>query len=93
MLSCKIREPFRPGDQSKNSQFNEKATVALYIAAHRNHIQMVSRLVQAGVEPVKKLPSGRSPIHVAVDRGNVTCVSILIGKLNKKLKFSSRDCL
>ncbi|KXJ20339.1 hypothetical protein AC249_AIPGENE28570 [Exaiptasia diaphana] len=41
---------------------------------------MVSRLVEEGVDPVAMLPSQRSPIHVAVDRGHVTCVSILIGR-------------
>ncbi|KAK3711168.1 hypothetical protein QZH41_018521, partial [Actinostola sp. cb2023] len=80
VLDCKIRDPFSLLNPKSTRDFNEKATVALYIAAHRGHVFIVSRLIEAGVDPVTMLPSERSPIHVAVEREHVTCVSILIGR-------------
>ncbi|XP_048587148.1 ankyrin repeat domain-containing protein 60 [Nematostella vectensis] len=79
VLASQIRTPAKLG-QNTPREFNEKALVALYIASHRGHVNVVSRLVESGVYPCTKLPSGRSPLHAAVNRKQITCVSILIGR-------------
>ncbi|CAH3168941.1 unnamed protein product, partial [Porites lobata] len=60
--------------------FNERGYVALFIASHRGHAKVVSRLMGLGIDACRKMPSGRSAIHVAVFKRRVTCVNLLVGK-------------
>lgn len=62
--------------------FNERGYVALFIASHRGHAKVVSRLMGLGIDACRKMPSGRSAIHVAVFKRRVTCVNLLVGRLS-----------
>ena len=62
--------------------FNERDYAALYIASHRGHSHVVSRLMSLGIDPCQKMPSGRSSIHVAIHTKRIACVSLLIGKIS-----------
>lgn len=62
--------------------FNERGYAALYIASHRGHSQVVSRLMSLGIDPCRKMPSGRSPIHVAIHSKRIACLNLLVGKVS-----------
>ena len=59
--------------------FNERGYVALFIAAHRGHAKVVSKLMALGIDAWRKMPSGRSAIHAAVYKRRVACVNMLVG--------------
>lgn len=64
--------------------FNERGYVALFIASHRGHAKVVSKLMGLGIDACRQMPYGRSAIHVAVYKRRVTCVNLLVGRLYHK---------
>ncbi|KAL9962836.1 hypothetical protein ACROYT_G031981 [Oculina patagonica] len=60
--------------------FNERGYVALFIACHQGHARVVSKLMSLDIDPTRKMPSGRSAIHVAVHNKRIACVNLLVGK-------------
>lgn len=72
-----------PGRVRFRIVFNERGYVALFIASHRGHAKVVSWLMGLGIDACRKMPSGRSAIHVAVYKGRVACVNLLVGRLSE----------
>jgi len=71
----------------RKTVFNERGYVALFIACHRGHARIVSKLMSLNIQPCRKLPSGRAAIHAAVHKRRVICVNLLVGRNDKnKLK-------
>ena len=81
VMNSRIRETIRGRGWFRTTIFNERGYVALYIASHRGHAGVVSKLMSFNIEPCRKMPSGRSAIHVAVYKRRVACVNILVGRL------------
>ena len=79
-MNCDIMETISGEDSVKRRHFNERGYVALYMASHRGHTKLVSKLVNLGMNVCRKMPSGRSPIHVAVYKRRIACVNLLIGR-------------
>lgn len=89
VMATRVRE-FVPGrGWFRKINFNERGYVALFIACHRGHAKLVSRLMSLGIDPCRKMPSGRSAIHVAVLKKRITCVNLLIGKTKKHCEMLS----
>ena len=81
VMNSRIRETLRGRGWFRTTIFNERGYVALYIASHRGHVGVVSKLMSFNIQPCRKMPSGRSAIHVAVYKRRVACVNILVGTL------------
>ena len=80
VMACRIRERSTLGaGWFRKIIFNELGYVALFIASHRGHATVVSKLMSLDIEACRKMPSGRSAIHVAIYKCRVTCVNLLIG--------------
>ena len=78
-MACRIRETMPGYGWFRKTIFNERGYVALFIACHRGHATLVSKLMSLDIDPCRKMPSGRSAIHVAVYKRRVTCVNLLVG--------------
>lgn len=87
VMNCGIRQ-IKPGrGWFRKTVFNDRGYVALFIACHRGHARIVSKLMSLNIQPCRKLPSGRSAIHAAVYKKRVICVNLLVGRYDKdKLK-------
>ena len=81
VMNSRIRETIRGRGWFRRTIFNERGYAALYIASHRGHAGVVSKLMSLNIQPCRKMPSGRSAIHVAVYKRRVTCVNLLVGGL------------
>ena len=81
-MASRIRERVAGRGWFRKMAFNERGYVALFIASHRGHAKVVSKLMGLGISACRKMPSGRSAIHVAVYKRRVTCVTLLVGKVN-----------
>ena len=49
----------------RQNWLQERAGVALYIASHRGHNQLVNRLLLSGSNVSAQTPVGRTPLHVS----------------------------
>ena len=50
----------------------------LGIALDAGHVQWVSRLLRAGIDPDTPVHGGRSPLRIAVERGNTALMAVLL---------------
>ncbi|XP_063281596.1 ankyrin repeat domain-containing protein 60 [Pelobates fuscus] len=64
--------------EQKQEWIASRASVALYIAAHRGHLGMVRYLLKNGANILAKTPLGNSALHVAAAMGNVDCITELL---------------
>ncbi|XP_053571975.1 ankyrin repeat domain-containing protein 60 [Bombina bombina] len=55
-----------------------RANVALYISAHRGHLEMIRFLLRNGASVHYKTPLGNSPLHVTAAMGNCDCTDELL---------------
>ena len=78
-MASRIRQGMAGRGWFRRIYFNERGYVALFIACHRGHARVVSKLMSLDIDPCRKMPSGRSAIHVAVYKRRVTCVNLLVG--------------
>ena len=79
-MASRIRQTMPGRGWFRSKYFNERGYVALFIACHRGHAKVVSKLMGLGIDACRKMPSGRSAIHVAVHKRRVTCVNLLVGE-------------
>ncbi|XP_043836758.1 ankyrin repeat domain-containing protein 60 [Dromiciops gliroides] len=56
----------------------DRAFVALYIATHRGHFEVVRFLLENGASCLAKTPVGRTALHVAAAMGHVDCINLLL---------------
>eukprot|EP00072_Mus_musculus_P020872 NP_081579.1 ankyrin repeat domain-containing protein 60 isoform 1 [Mus musculus] len=56
----------------------QRAFVALYISAHRGHVDAVQYLLGLGANCLAKSPLGRTPLHVVAAMGRTDCVQPLL---------------
>ncbi|XP_016058630.1 PREDICTED: LOW QUALITY PROTEIN: ankyrin repeat domain-containing protein 60 [Miniopterus natalensis] len=57
---------------------HQRAFVALYIASHRGHADVVQYLLEHGADCFGRSPMGRTPLHVATAMGQSDCISLLL---------------
>ncbi|XP_012972060.3 ankyrin repeat domain-containing protein 60 isoform X1 [Mesocricetus auratus] len=55
-----------------------RAFVALYITAHRGHVDAVKYLLELGADCLGKSPLGRTPLHVVAAMGRTDCIRPLL---------------
>ena len=82
MMASRIRQAAGGRGWFKRMKFNERGYVALFIASHRGHAKVVSKLMDLGINACRRMPSGISAIHVAVYKKRITCVNLLVGKVD-----------
>ncbi|XP_051041415.1 ankyrin repeat domain-containing protein 60 [Phodopus roborovskii] len=56
----------------------QRAFVALYISAHRGHVDAVQCLLELGANCLGKSPLGRTPLHVVAAMGRIDCIRPLL---------------
>ncbi|KAL6033304.1 hypothetical protein STEG23_014952, partial [Scotinomys teguina] len=56
----------------------QRAFVALYISAHRGHVDAVRYLLELGANCLGKSPLGRTPLHVIAAMGRTDCIRPLL---------------
>ncbi|XP_029468616.1 ankyrin repeat domain-containing protein 60 isoform X2 [Rhinatrema bivittatum] len=64
--------------EQKSAWTAHRAFAALYIAAHRGHLEAVKFLLQNGASVLAKTPLGTSTLHVAAAMGRSDCVDELL---------------
>ncbi|GCB66142.1 uncharacterized protein [Scyliorhinus torazame] len=64
--------------KQKKAWIAERAFVALFIAAHRGHINMVNFLLMNGANPNTKTRNGHTALHMAVIMGKSECIDQLL---------------
>ncbi|KAI5947632.1 Ankyrin repeat domain-containing protein 60 [Manis javanica] len=57
---------------------SQRAFVALYITAHRGHLDAVQYLLEHGASCLSRSPVGRTPLHVASAMGRSDCMKLLL---------------
>lgn len=66
--------------KARKAWLEERAFLALVIAAHRGHEKLVKRLIEAGTDLNACTPCGRTALHVAASQGHGNIVDILLEK-------------
>ncbi|XP_053402143.1 uncharacterized protein LOC128557808 isoform X2 [Mercenaria mercenaria] len=66
--------------RARKAWLQERAFLALFIAAHRGHDKLVRRLIEAGADVNACTPLGRTPLHVAASQGHGHIVDLLLEK-------------
>lgn len=66
--------------RARKAWLQERAFLALFVAAHRGHQKLVSRLIEAGADVNASTPLGRTPLHVAASQGHGHIVDLLLEK-------------
>ncbi|CAO2577453.1 Ankyrin repeat domain-containing protein 60 [Lemmus lemmus] len=56
----------------------QRAFVALYISAHRGHVDAMQYLLELGTYCLGKSPLGRTPLHVVAAMGRMDCIRPLL---------------
>ncbi|XP_073464000.1 ankyrin repeat domain-containing protein 60 [Aquarana catesbeiana] len=64
--------------KQRNEWIAARASVALYIAAHRGYLDMIRFLLKNGANVLAKTKLGNSPLHVASAMGKCDCVDELL---------------
>ncbi|XP_068120181.1 ankyrin repeat domain-containing protein 60 isoform X2 [Hyperolius riggenbachi] len=64
--------------KQRNEWVASRASVALYVAAHRGHLSMIRFLLKNGANVLAKTRLGNSPLHVASAMGKCDCVDELL---------------
>ncbi|EPY79989.1 hypothetical protein CB1_000875016 [Camelus ferus] len=78
----------RFNNQQWKTWVSQRAFVALYIASHRGHVEVVQYLLEHGASCRGRTPVGRTPLHVAAAMGQLDCISLL---LNHGASINARD--
>ena len=60
----------------------DMGSVALFIASHRGHNEIVQALINANIRAFEAQPSDRTPLFVAAKNSRVETVDLLLGKLS-----------
>lgn len=67
--------------RNKVSLAKERASVALFIAAHRGHINLIRTLTEHSEADVNmKTPFGRTPLHAASSQGHSNAIDLMLEK-------------
>lgn len=66
--------------RARKAWLQERAFLALYVAAHRGHEKLVRSLIEAGADVNACTPLGRTPLHVAAAMGHGHIVDLLLEK-------------
>ncbi|NXC50811.1 ANR60 protein, partial [Penelope pileata] len=66
------------GPQQKKQWVAHRASVALFIASHRGHVDTVQFLLKHGADVHFKTPLGRTALHVAAIMGHCDCIELLL---------------
>ncbi|XP_002734569.1 uncharacterized protein LOC100374676 [Saccoglossus kowalevskii] len=74
--------------RARAAWIEERAFIALTIAAHRGYTRLVTQLIDAGANVLDKTPSGRTALHISAAQGKNNCVEIL---LNRGAKIDDPD--
>lgn len=64
--------------RSRKAWLQERAFIALCLAAHRGHEELAVRLIENGAEINRKTPTGKTPLHLASARGHGELVNTLL---------------
>ncbi|KAL5021775.1 hypothetical protein ScPMuIL_000930 [Solemya velum] len=64
--------------KARKAWFDERAFLALYIAAHRGHENLCKKLISSGVDLDACTRLGRTPLHVAASQGRGNIVDLLL---------------
>ncbi|KAK2505227.1 hypothetical protein MC885_012271 [Smutsia gigantea] len=65
-------------DHESKKWVSQRAFVALYITAHRGHLDAVQYLLEHGASCLSRSPVGRTPLHVAAAMGRSDCIKLLL---------------
>ncbi|XP_071482334.1 uncharacterized protein [Diadema antillarum] len=65
-------------EKSKQAWIADRAFVALCIAAHRGHVNLVQRLIVGGADVHAKTANGRTALHIAAAQGKNNAVEVLL---------------
>lgn len=65
-------------EKKREEWFFERQSVALYVAAHRGHVDIIKQLISAGADVSKTTKCGRTALHVAAAVGQDACVDLLL---------------
>lgn len=66
--------------RARKAWLQERAFLALFIAAHRGHEKLVRHLIEAGADVNATTMLGRTPLHVAASQGHGHIVDLLLEK-------------
>ncbi|XP_064610713.1 uncharacterized protein LOC135474946 isoform X2 [Liolophura sinensis] len=64
--------------RAKAGWLAERAFVALCVAAHRGHSELVNRLIRSGANLNSSTPNGRTPLHLAASQGHGQIIDSLL---------------
>ncbi|KAH3772477.1 uncharacterized protein LOC127845705 isoform X2 [Dreissena polymorpha] len=92
--------------RARKAWLQERAFLALFIAAHRGHEKLVRRLLESGADVNASTLLGRTPLHVAASQGHGNIVDLLLehgadidaedetgqNALNIAAKFGHKTC-
>ncbi|XP_041453830.1 uncharacterized protein LOC121407006 [Lytechinus variegatus] len=65
-------------EKSRQAWIADRAFVALCIAAHRGHVNMVQKLIEGGSDVHAKTANGRTALHIAAAQGMNSAVEVLL---------------
>ncbi|XP_067904577.1 ankyrin repeat domain-containing protein 60-like [Heterodontus francisci] len=68
----------RMNDMQREAWIAERASVALFIAAHRGHIDVVKFLLMNGANPRSKTIDGHTALHMAAFMARTECIDDLL---------------
>ena len=57
---------------------SDQAAIALFIAAHRGHRNLINKLIDNGYDINRKTQYGRTPLHAAAASGNCGCIDLML---------------
>lgn len=66
--------------EKRKQYFLERQSIALFVAAHRGHIDIVKALLTSGGDINSTTKCGRTVLHVAAAAGQEACIALLLSK-------------
>eukprot|EP00795_Rhopilema_esculentum_P010821 gene10821-19633_t len=83
-------EKLLPLNRGKLSEWDKfYIYVAIFVATHRGHMNILERLLQTNVDVKNCLPSGRHPLLIAVQRKQLKCTEVLLGRRVRAHEWSN----
>ncbi|WAR11434.1 ANR60-like protein [Mya arenaria] len=64
--------------RARKAWLQERAFLALYVASHRGHENLVRKLIESGADVNASTPLGRTALHVAASQGHGHIVDLLL---------------